>query len=273
MKKLSVLIAIIFLLMPFRAGAVPRGEALAGRILLQVENNGEAWYVSPVNRQRYFLGRPADAFFIMRQSGLGISNRDFDGLGRRELGRLAGRIILKVEDKGKAYYINPVDLGVHYMGRPDDAFRVMRELGLGISNINLAQIKTAPDSLGKELYLYFINPKFDSFLAGCEECHPTPRVYYNNQTVDLLRELLGGPNDKEAAKGYFTAIAPGAKVLSFGIENGVAMIDFDQSFSESLDNSCRSAAVQSQIRNTVVQLPGVKALRLSMNGRPLHEIE
>ena len=37
-----------------------------GKILLQVEGNGEAWYVNPGDGKRYFLGRPADAFRIMR---------------------------------------------------------------------------------------------------------------------------------------------------------------------------------------------------------------
>ncbi len=37
-----------------------------GKIFLQVEANGEAWYVNPGDGKRYFLGRPADGFRIMR---------------------------------------------------------------------------------------------------------------------------------------------------------------------------------------------------------------
>ena len=51
---------------------------MAGKILLQVEENGEAWYVSPDNNQRYFLGRPNDAFELMRKLGLGISNSNLN---------------------------------------------------------------------------------------------------------------------------------------------------------------------------------------------------
>lgn len=51
---------------------------MAGKILLQVEENGEAWYVNPVNKQRYFLGRPNDAFELMRKLGLGISNENLN---------------------------------------------------------------------------------------------------------------------------------------------------------------------------------------------------
>lgn len=52
-------------------------------------------------------------------------------------------IFIKVEDSGRAYYVNPVDFKLHYLGRPDDTFKIMRELALGISNDNLRQIKVA----------------------------------------------------------------------------------------------------------------------------------
>ncbi len=51
-----------------------------GKIFLQVEKNGEAWYINPQDNKRYFLGRPADAFSAMRNLGLGISNQDFNSL-------------------------------------------------------------------------------------------------------------------------------------------------------------------------------------------------
>lgn len=51
---------------------------LSGKILLQVEENGEAWYINPVNQERYFLGRPNDAFELMRKLGLGIANKDLE---------------------------------------------------------------------------------------------------------------------------------------------------------------------------------------------------
>jgi len=56
--------------------------SLAGRILLQVQGHGEAWYISPKDGKRYFLARPADAFNIMRKLGLGITNNDFASLSK-----------------------------------------------------------------------------------------------------------------------------------------------------------------------------------------------
>jgi hypothetical protein len=74
MKKMSqlLIVALIFL---FWTGSVS-AASLSGRVLLQVESKGEAWYVSPLNGQRYFLGRAADAAKIIRSLGLGVSNRD-----------------------------------------------------------------------------------------------------------------------------------------------------------------------------------------------------
>ena len=113
---------------------------MAGKILLQVENNGEGWYINPANNKKYYLGRPADAFNLMKELGLGINNNDFDSFGDYAPSRLSGKILLKVEDSGMAYYVNPIDLKMHYLGRPTDAFNIMKELGLGITNIALRKI-------------------------------------------------------------------------------------------------------------------------------------
>lgn len=125
-------------------------DRLSGKILLAVEAHGEAWYINPDNHKRYFLGRPADAFQIMRELGLGISNNDFEIFMQNGAPkRLSGKIVLKVEDKGQAYYISPDNLAMHYLGRPHDAFGLMRELGLGISNSDLNNIVkfTKPENL------------------------------------------------------------------------------------------------------------------------------
>ncbi len=170
---------------------------LKGRILLQVDEAGEAWYVNPEDNLRYFLGRPDDAFRIMRQQGMGISNRDIariqpsleylsgkdsdgDGLpddferamgtdpynpdtsgngytDKTEIkhgydplqkqGKLpldedfargqAGKILLQVENNGEAWYVSPENHKRYFLGRPQDAFQIMRFLGLGISNKDL----------------------------------------------------------------------------------------------------------------------------------------
>ncbi|MFH1427417.1 MAG: hypothetical protein ABIG60_02715 [Patescibacteria group bacterium] len=54
------------------------GQILSGRILLQAESHGEAWYVNPTDQKKYYLGRPADAFSLMNNLGIGITNTDLN---------------------------------------------------------------------------------------------------------------------------------------------------------------------------------------------------
>ena len=171
-------------------------RSLRGKILLTVERNGEAYYVSPIKEMIYYLGRPEDAFEVMRDQGIGITNsdlkkiplglgnltgpdtdldglpdlfedaigsskdnKDTDGDGHSDgdevstghspvhkdieliydksfAGRQSGKIFLQVESSGEAWYVNPGDNKRYFLGRPADAFQVMRNLGLGISNEN-----------------------------------------------------------------------------------------------------------------------------------------
>jgi len=126
---------------------------LDGRILLQVESHGEAWYVNPLNSQRYYLGRPSDALALMRQLGLGISNADLAVFNNIAPRRLAGRILLQVQAQGQAYYVNPTNLRLYYLGRPTDAFGLMKSQGLGISNHDLALIPLSSSSVVPQIYV------------------------------------------------------------------------------------------------------------------------
>jgi len=116
-------------------------KRLSGRILLQVQEHGEAWYVNPMDLLKYYMGRPADAFAMMRKFGLGVSEKDYNNFVKNGVpARLDGRILLRVQAHGEAYYISPTDGKMSYMGRPADAFALMRKFGLGITNADLRQI-------------------------------------------------------------------------------------------------------------------------------------
>jgi len=51
---------------------------LKGRILLQVEENGEEWYLNPVDLYRYYLGSSQDIHYLVNGFGLGISNHNLN---------------------------------------------------------------------------------------------------------------------------------------------------------------------------------------------------
>lgn len=192
----------LMLAVSFVAAAEDFDKRLRGRILLDVQQNGEAWYVKPTDGTRVFMGRPDDAFRIMRQLGVGITNEDLrripiaeipflfsrsdddnDGLppeleksfgtdpqkadtdgdgysdkeemenGHDPVGngklpidtrfaaKKKGTIFLQVESAGEAWYVNPADNRRYYLGRPYDAWNIMKTTGLGISVNDLFKIK------------------------------------------------------------------------------------------------------------------------------------
>lgn len=150
----SLLLSLLFL--SHGLVAAPFSSQLSGRILLDVEQNGEAWYVYPPTGERYFMGRPSDAFEIMSDLGLGISNADLERIpvstsaaaGDQVLrSQLSGRVLLQVEENGEAWYVYPGNQRRYFLGRPSDAFAIMSGLGLGISSVNLAKISVAGNSL------------------------------------------------------------------------------------------------------------------------------
>ena len=132
-----------------------------GYIILKVEDYGKAYYVNPAFESMYYLGRPDDAFTIMREQGAGISNQDLQKIPVADnycppylttcdypgayntsfAGKHSGKIFLQVENNGEAWYVNPADNTRYFLGRPADAFKVMRNLSLGISNHDFDSLK------------------------------------------------------------------------------------------------------------------------------------
>lgn len=117
-----------------------------GYILLQTEGHGEAWYVDPITSKRYYMKDGATAYQMMRSFGLGITEADYQKIEKGDdtlKTRLRGRIVLRAQAHGEAYYIHPKDLKVYYLKNGDEAYRIMRLYSLGITNNNLSGIPTA----------------------------------------------------------------------------------------------------------------------------------
>lgn len=117
---------------------------LSGKILLDVENNGEAWYVYPGDFHRYYLGTPEDAYAVMKNLSLGVSNDNFSKIASSTavifLDRFKGLILLKTEDVGQAYYVNPSDMSLIYLADAASAYKIMREVSLGVTASDLQTI-------------------------------------------------------------------------------------------------------------------------------------
>ena len=234
---------------------MPLAQKLKGKILLQVEARGEAWYVNPIDQKRYYLGRPDDAFALMKDIGLGITDEDLkkiavaeanftgtdsdgdglsdaieaalgtdknnpdtdgDGYGDKEellsgydpagpgslpldpakARSLAGQIVMQVEKNGEAWYVNPDNLKRYYMGRPADAFNLMRSLGLGITDKNLAAIERAainPEFRTENIVKNYTAPAVNTASARIYS-DPQNHYSFSYPAAWTIKKFEGNPN-------------------------------------------------------------------------------
>ena len=73
--SLFLLVSAVLIKLPDQAQAASL-DHVNGRILLQVAENGEAWYIHPDDGKRYYMKNGPVAFMMMRSFGEGISNSD-----------------------------------------------------------------------------------------------------------------------------------------------------------------------------------------------------
>ncbi|MEK7557939.1 MAG: hypothetical protein AAB530_01885 [Patescibacteria group bacterium] len=256
MKKITITILISFLFFPIISFAKidNLAQKLSGKILLQIESHGEAWYINQADQKRYSLGRPTEAWTIMRNLSFGITNEnllkipvgvinanapdnDKDGLsnnlesalgtnpddsdsdkdGYNDLTELKnnydplcpnnlplpidinftkqhlGKIFLQIENKGEAWYINPTDKKRYFLGRPEDAFAVMKKLSLGITNKNLNKIPI------KQTTEFKLKTKTTTTIIQQSEVKSIDDLTIMEQASTAIRN-----NDQVKAKSFFT---------------------------------------------------------------------
>lgn len=139
-----VFLSSVFSVVPVQAATL--SSQLSGRILLQVQSKGEAWYVNPSDGKKYYLGRPDDAYNLMRQLSVGISEKEFASWNHGAPAWAKGRLYIRPQSHGEAYYVG-LNQRWNYLGRPLDAWLLFRSQGLGITNENLNKIPSAANSV------------------------------------------------------------------------------------------------------------------------------
>lgn len=154
MKQLIIILVIascVFALFGINSAQASNTD-YKGSILLDVERNGEAYYI--FQGYKYYLGRPAQAFEIMRRLSLGISEDSYHAglkqvndiwqiyrvVDSRLYPHIQGRIILRPQANGEAYYVTPNlamsnGYSAEYLGRPYDAFQIMTKYGQGVHSV------------------------------------------------------------------------------------------------------------------------------------------
>ena len=105
-------------------------------------------------------------------------------------------------------------------------------------------------------------------IDSCREVVAAERTIPKTERVALaaIEELLKGPTEAEKQAGYSSNIPAGSRVNSVVITNGEARVDFNATI-ESGGGSCSMAFRTEQIRQTLLQFPTVKSVKISINGR------
>jgi hypothetical protein len=171
---------------------------LSGQILLDVDHHGEAWYVYPGDFHRYYLGTSTDAYSLMKNLSLGISNDNFAKIASSTPDRFKGLILLKTEDVGRAYYVNPTDKSLIYLADAAGALALMRQVAQGITGEDLQTIpigKIILDDTSREVsrtWQYFgwwgrVNRNYVPVLAEPKNTARRQGTLFLNNTVKVLR--------------------------------------------------------------------------------------
>lgn len=144
-------------------------KKMYGKMLLDVEGNGEVYYVDPVTGGKEYLANGFSAYRLLERRALGITEDNFAKLiqgdakedssvcEESEMGkRLQGRIVLRVEKNGEAYWINPNNCRAYYTGTYDAAYRLMKNYSLGIKKQLLAKVRNNQRQKVKTAYRYSV---------------------------------------------------------------------------------------------------------------------
>lgn len=101
----------------------------------------------------------------------------------------------------------------------------------------------------------------------CEAVWPVARAV--EPTPDparaALAELLEGPTAAELDRGYLTNIPPGVDIRSLRVAGDTAYADFGATLNRAA-GSCRVTAIRAQIEETLLQLPTVREVVISVEG-------
>lgn len=131
------------------SAAVTLGEKLSGRILLQVQASGRVWYVSPLNKQRYYLKNDVGATAVLKTLSVAMSIDQLNLIplsGSTEAGNTAFRAkfggrIVRQSGTMNMWYVSPLNRQRYELG--DLPRTALKKLALGISDANIKLIPVA----------------------------------------------------------------------------------------------------------------------------------
>ncbi len=116
-------------------------DKLKGKILIQIESKGEAWYLNPSDLKRYHIDHSPASWQLLKRLSTKIKTDDWQKIKENIPSEYWGKFLL-IEDIGNILYISPNSGKIYTLTNPADIFTLLQKTGLGISNKDLKQIPT-----------------------------------------------------------------------------------------------------------------------------------
>ncbi|MDD4333488.1 MAG: CAP domain-containing protein [Patescibacteria group bacterium] len=154
-------------------------KSYKGKILLQVESGGDAWYVNPLDGKRYFLGSGKEIYSNINSFGTGIKNKDlneiiasaFDYSNSTSLERLINRSV----------NIERVKRGIQPLKWNNEVAAVARE-----HSLNLAHENEELTGIGMSCDFPFIHHEGLDFGLYQSDRLKNRNIYYFNKTAENI---------------------------------------------------------------------------------------
>jgi len=120
----------------------------------------------------------------------------------------------------------------------------------------------------KTVQIYFVDLK-KAETSSCEADVALKRVVINAETLGpgAIEMLIKGLTPKETKSNkYISLINPKTLLQKFEVKGGVAYVDFDSGLNQEVAGSCKVTAIRSQIEKTLIALPDIDSVVISVNG-------
>jgi hypothetical protein len=119
-------------------------EKFKGKILLQVEERGELWYLNPDDKKRYYLGKSNDAFRLAQKFSMEIDSEElvqYNYFDKEFPENLLGRFLIDKGSKFDMYYVDPDTKEAYLFNLPENILEVLKKQAVGMINEKIRQIE------------------------------------------------------------------------------------------------------------------------------------
>lgn len=134
---------------------------------------------------------------------------------------LKGQILIQVEDKGQAWYVNPKDNKRYYMADGNEALQIMKTLGIGMSSKDIEKMKTDASYRKK-----FIGKILLQVESRGEAYYISSNGRYNYlkdgaSAYEVMKKLGLGVSNKDLTKIAISKTAANSQSESVGNNNSI----------------------------------------------------